>query len=471
ARHRAVRGDLRPLLCPRHHGGPARGPRAALVRDRDAHRRGARAERGRPLGPVLRAAAQGRGLLGDGPADDRAVRGRRAGGQAHGQARRHHERPAAQPLDAALRRPRAVLARAAGAGALPVGPGRRDPAGLRHPLRPRRRDRADALPERADRPGHPQPGRALGRRRGAGRAGRRADPARGADPLPRADRRGLPRRRRRPRGPPRRAPPARALVRPRARRRPRAPLPRPPLLGHAGALRHLRLRAGRPPAHRERRASGPDRRGVRPRRGRQVAVHRPPLRAGRRDRGRDRPSPGLPPRHPARPASRRPPARRGQARGEQPHPRQARPAHRRGVRRGPPAPGPLPRDPRAGAVLRAHRGARGQPPRAPGRPGLPPRPRRRGPRPRHARPRGGRRLRGADRHAPLPRRAAGGRRARDHGPRRPPQPRRVRVRRAAGPRRAGADRGTGAAGPRPGPRASRTDSRPASPRRARAGRL
>ena len=93
---------------------------------------------------------------------------------------------------------------AASRAALPEGDqgrGRRHAQVHGGALRPRRRDRAHALPVRGDRRRDPQPRRALGRARHARRAARRGDPAARAHPLPRPDGRDLPRGRRRRGGP------------------------------------------------------------------------------------------------------------------------------------------------------------------------------------------------------------------------------------------------------------------------------
>ena len=269
-------------------GQPA-GHARPLLHDRDADRRGAPAAGPRPLRPLLRAAAQGRGLLRQRRAHGRAVRRRRPGGQAHVQARRLVEPRCGVPGRCGPSRPVA----AARAGRLPAGDPRR---GRRHPqvhggaLRPRRRDRAHALPHRTRPP--PRSARSTSTGTGAGsptgcageeipllarilclaqtveifhasggvkaaRAVARSAAGRWFDPAL-----------------------VDALL---------GDLPRRELLGRARRAR--RVRAGSPRdllLRRRRRAPGPDRRGVRARDRREVAVHRAPLRARRRDRRRDR---------------------------------------------------------------------------------------------------------------------------------------------------------------------------------------
>ncbi len=165
ARVPALGRPRRAFLRARHHGGRAAralGPRA---RDRDAHRRAARPRRRRPLGAVLRAAAQGRRLLEQRLAAVVAVRRRRPGDQARHEADRLVE--VGQPGHVHLAGDRARR--------LPAGEGAPDardhPGGgghardVRHALRARRRDRADARAPGADRRGDPLARRALGRQR------------------------------------------------------------------------------------------------------------------------------------------------------------------------------------------------------------------------------------------------------------------------------------------------------------------
>ena len=128
------------------------------------------AARPRALGPLLRAAAQGRRLLGQRGADGGAVRRRRPGGQAHVEAGRLVEPAARVPVVAADRRARRLAARArVRAAARASGRGRGHAQVHGGALRPRRRDRAHALPVRGDRGRDPQPRRALGRPRHARR--------------------------------------------------------------------------------------------------------------------------------------------------------------------------------------------------------------------------------------------------------------------------------------------------------------
>ena len=82
--------------------------------------------------------------------------------------------------------------------------------------------------------------------------------------------------------------PAGAVVRPGAGRRVSALLRRPGLLGRARGARRFGVGAAGLRARRRRRPPRPDRRGVRASDRRQVAVHRQPLAASRRDRRRDR---------------------------------------------------------------------------------------------------------------------------------------------------------------------------------------
>ena len=98
---------------------------------------------------------------------------------------------------------------------------------------------------------------------------------------------------------------------------------------------------------------GPDRRRVRRRRGREVAVDLPPLRPHVRDRDEHRGAARLRRPRARRHAPRGAAARRRQARDLQPDPRQARAADRRGVRGRPPPSAAHGLDPRAHARLRA----------------------------------------------------------------------------------------------------------------------
>ena len=223
-RHRPLRRHRRAVLRARHHRGPAAGPRAALLHDRDAHRRGARAARRRALRPLLRAAAQGRGLLGQRRAHGGAVRRRRPGGQAHVEARRLvaararafvwsvrtvapggslRERAAPPEGASATRATSRASSWRRAATAAP-----RSRACSTSPRRPPRR--SARLDEHWDGRGD------------AGRPARGGDPAARAHPLPRPDRRDLPRGGRRAGRPRGGAAPARALVRPGARGRVRS---------------------------------------------------------------------------------------------------------------------------------------------------------------------------------------------------------------------------------------------------------
>ena len=156
--------------------------------DRHAHRARAAARRGVELRALLRAAAQGRGLLVVGGAHVRAVRHRRHRAQDARQARRLDEARPGRALHLAARRRRRPHrpgpAHALGA-ALARGRGQGD---RRDALRPRRRDRHAASAS---------PTRAAGALRGLdeywdGRgqpsACRGGDPAAGAHRLPRARR-------------------------------------------------------------------------------------------------------------------------------------------------------------------------------------------------------------------------------------------------------------------------------------------
>ena len=120
------------------------------------------------------------------------------------------------------------------------------------------------------------------------------------------------------------------------------------------------LPAARPAADHGRRRAGPDRRRLRGRDRRQVALDLPPFRPHERDRAQHRRGARRRRRHAARPRPRGAAARHRQARRLQPDPRQAGRADRRGVRRGQGArahhardPRPRPRPARRGAAGRA----------------------------------------------------------------------------------------------------------------------
>ena len=177
--------------------GEPPGHAVRTLPDRHAARAGARTGRGDPFGPLLRAAAQGRRLLGELGADGGAVRRRRPRGEAHVQARRLVARLAGVPLVRSDRRARRLAARPRVPAAAIKDEGRGHALADAGALRPRRGDRAArwacrsetaeairALDEHWDGRGQP---RGL---RGDG------DPAAGPHPVPGADGRDLPRRRR-----------------------------------------------------------------------------------------------------------------------------------------------------------------------------------------------------------------------------------------------------------------------------------
>ena len=232
------------------------------MRDRHADRRGARARRGGALAPLLRAADEGRGLLGELGQDGRAVRRRRPRGEAHRQALELVARLPRARVVAADRRARGLVPRPRRPAARDQGRGAGHALADARALRPRRRDRAPARARAGDRGGHPGPRRALGRQRPAVRAAPRGDPAARAHRLPRPDGRDLPRRRR-PRGGLRdRGAAQRRVVRPRTRASAACLPRRRDLLGVARAPRRLRLGARGPAADRRRR---PTSTGSRPR--------------------------------------------------------------------------------------------------------------------------------------------------------------------------------------------------------------
>ena len=233
-----------------------------------------------PVRPLLRPAAQGRGLLGERGADGGAVRRRRPGrkrtsklvdwssplrrsyGRAHRRPRRHAARPSRHLKGIGTR----ATSRGVHGGA----------------LRPRRRDRAHALPLGGDGGGDPHASTSTGTAAACPTAcaARRSHCSRASSASPRRPRSSTPpaasgRRARWSQAPPR------PLVRPGARRR---------LPGVSRDTAFWRTLAEpdvpgweprRPAAGRRRRPPRPDRRGVRPRHRRQVAVHRAPLRARR----------------------------------------------------------------------------------------------------------------------------------------------------------------------------------------------
>ncbi len=401
-RGRAVRRDRSALVRPRPHGGRAARPRHPHVHDRHAAGRGDRPRRRRARRPLLRAAAQGRRLLRELRADGGAVRRRRPRGQADVQARRLVQPVPGVHLVAADGGPRRPVRGQGAAAARAARGGRGHSVADARPLRPRRRDRAAAGARGAHRRRDPHARRALGRPRPARGPRPRGDPAARPDPLPGPDRRDLQRRARRACRMPRRAAPQRPLVRPRPGRRAGALPRRLDVLGLAVRAEDRAAGPARPAAGRRRRLSRPDRRRVRRRRGRQVAVDLPPLRSHVRDRDEHREPARLRRRHPRRHAARRAAARHRQARDLQPDPRQARQAHRRRVRPRPPAPAVHAVDPRARAGLPRPRAAGRRPPRAPGRRRLPARPARGAADGPDARAGRRRRLRGADLRAPVP---------------------------------------------------------------------
>ena len=203
-----------------------------------------------PVRPLLRAAAQGRRLLGQRRPDGGAVRRRRPDREA----RRRSCVDWSSPVRSLLWSLRTV----APGGSLRDrfahlkgmhGRGRRHAQCDRDALRPRRRDRAHALPVGGDGRRDPQPRRALGRPRKARRprAARRSRCSRGSSASRRRSRSSTP-----PGGVKAAravaAAPARALVRPGAGRRAARRLPRSRVLGHARPPRRVRLGAGRPAA-------------------------------------------------------------------------------------------------------------------------------------------------------------------------------------------------------------------------------
>ena len=250
--------------------------------DRDAARRPARPRRGRgALGTLLRAAAQGRGLLGELVADGGAVRDRRSCRQAHLEARR-----LGAPV-AGLRVGSRIAARgqgleSEGARLLAV----RDEGEVTRSLMQARCERGAqiarmlglsettaqaiyALDEHWDGAGHPT-GCAASRSRSARASGTSPRPSRSSGPRAVG-------------APPARRPQApRRLVRPgagrragRDRRADSGPRSRP------GSQPH---RPRRPATVRRRRRAGPDRRRLRGGHRRQVALDLPPLRPHERDR-------------------------------------------------------------------------------------------------------------------------------------------------------------------------------------------
>ena len=379
AGHRALRRHRRALVRPRHNRGPARGPRGPLLHDRDADRRGARSCRPAPRSDLFYAL-----LLKDAGCSANAERMAALFGADDQEAKRTSKlvdwsSPAAGvPVVAADRRARRRPARAR---RLPARASRTRAtsraSSWRRAATAAPRSRACSTCRRRPRPrSAASTSTGTGAASPTGCAARRSRCSRASSASPRRSRSST------------RAAASRPRARSRKRRRGRwfdpalvdallAICRDRGVLGDAGRARRLRLGARRPAARRRRRAPRPDRRGVRPRDRREVAVHRAPLRARRRDRRRDRRRARLRPDHAARPAPRRPAARHRQARDLQPDPRQAGQADRRRVREDQGAPGLLARDPRARAVLRADRRARRQPPRADRRHRLPARARRR----------------------------------------------------------------------------------------------
>ena len=176
--------------------GAAAWPRRSVLPDRDASGRRARPERRGALRSLLRAAAQGRRLLGQRQSHGGAVRRGRPRGQGDVEARRL-ERPArGVPLVAADGGSRHRVCGAASRCCRAI----RDEGDVTRKFMEARCDRGAEIArmlflseETATR--DPQPRRALGRARHARRPARRGDPAGRPDPVSRADGRGLPRRR------------------------------------------------------------------------------------------------------------------------------------------------------------------------------------------------------------------------------------------------------------------------------------
>ena len=269
-------------------GQPA-GPRGPLLHDRDADRRGAAAPVPHALGPLLRAAAQGRGLLGQRRSGWRRCSAPTTRRQAHVEARRLDEpAPGARAGRCAPSRPGGVAARPrrAAARASRTRATSRASSWRRAATAAPRSRACSTCPRR------PPPRSAASTSTGTGAACPTACAARRS----RCSRGSSASRRRveifhaaggvtgRAHG---RAAPARALVRPGAGRRAAA---RSAATARSGRRSTRPDVSGWEPADLLLRADDdaarPDRRGVRARDRREVAVHRAPLRARRRDRRR-----------------------------------------------------------------------------------------------------------------------------------------------------------------------------------------
>ena len=140
------------------------------------------------LGSLLRAAAQGRGLLRERGADGGAVRRRRPRGQAHLEAGRLGATLAGVRVGGADGGARTVARRSNSSPARRARRGRGHALADAGSLRTRRGDRAHARALRGHGGGDLRARRALGRQRPSARAARRGDPARRAHRVPRADR-------------------------------------------------------------------------------------------------------------------------------------------------------------------------------------------------------------------------------------------------------------------------------------------
>ena len=230
---------------------PGHAQRSCLIGMRLAARAAARPRDA--VGPVLRAAAQGRRLHGERGADGGAVRRRRPRAQAQRQAHRLGAQAPRVRVVGARGRAEGVAEGQAGAAARDQGRGRGDALADAGALRSRRRDRAHDRPVGRHGGGDPGARRALGRPRPAALAARRADPAAGPHPVPGPDGGDLPRQgrgRRRLRG---RHAALGHLVRPRAGAGARRLPAGRRLLGLAGRARPHPLGARGPGDHRRRR--------------------------------------------------------------------------------------------------------------------------------------------------------------------------------------------------------------------------